>query len=102
MPKLPDAHRLFQQAKRLPLKDLEYLLESLVSEVEARKDLAEVGAAAPTIATGWRQEYRKCGKSTCRCASSEYRHGPYLYRSVWIDGRAKKEYWRSHKAACLG
>jgi hypothetical protein len=90
----PDAYRLLQQAKRLSLSDLEYLVESLATEVEARKDAAQEDATS-SIAAGWRQEYRKCGKPTCRCASTDYRHGPYLYRSTWIDGKAKKEYWRS-------
>jgi hypothetical protein len=84
---------LLQQAKRLPLSDLEHLLSSLVAEVAARKDTAQDEPTAP-IADGWREEYRKCGKPTCRCASTDHRHGPYLYRSTWTDGRAKKEYHR--------
>jgi hypothetical protein len=95
MPQRPDAYRLLQQAKRLPLNDLEHLVASLVTEVEGRKVSAQLSETTSPIADGWRHEYRKCGKPTCRCASTDYRHGPYLYRSVWIDGRAKKEYWRS-------
>ncbi len=101
MPQPPDAYRLLEQAKRLPLDDLEYLLESLGREVEARKVMAPDDAMLPTIADGWRQEYRKCGKPTCRCASTDYRHGPYWYRSIWMDGRAKKQYWRSTKVQKL-
>jgi hypothetical protein len=94
MPARPDAYRLFQQAQRLPLQDLEQLIVSLTEEVELRK------SAPPEVAdngAGWRQEFRKCGKSNCRCAESEYRHGPYWYRTIWVDGAAKKEYRRSRR-----
>jgi hypothetical protein len=43
-------------------------VESLVTEVEVRQDAAQKDVASP-IAAGWRQEYRKCGKPTYRCAS---------------------------------
>jgi hypothetical protein len=99
MPARPDAYRLFQQAQRLPLKDLEQLIVSLAEEVEQRKSTPEVvdDGLQPTAGdrAGWRQEFRKCGKSNCRCAESEYRHGPYWYRTIWVDGAAKKEYRRS-------
>ncbi|MBE9033495.1 hypothetical protein IQ266_27575 [filamentous cyanobacterium LEGE 11480] len=93
MPARPDADRLLQQAKRLPLNDLEQLALSLAEEVERLKS-----APAPVQDTdGWRQEYRKCGKFNCRCANTEYRHGPYWYRTIWVDGTAKKEYRRSKR-----
>jgi hypothetical protein len=94
MPARPDAYRLFQQAQRLPLNDLEQLIASLAEEVELRK------SAPSEVAddrAGWRQEFRKCGKSNCRCAESDYRHGPYWYRTIWVDGAAKKEYRRSRR-----
>jgi hypothetical protein len=74
-----DAYRLLQQAKRLPLNDLAYLIDSLVTELESRQDSVQAEVSRPAIGDGWRQEYRKCGKPTCRCASTDYRHGPYLY-----------------------
>jgi hypothetical protein len=88
MPQRPDAHRLFQQAQKLSLSDLEYLVAQLTAEVEIRKTTTEPVEI-------WREEYRKCGKANCRCAQTDYRHGPYWYRSVWINGKAKKEYRRS-------
>jgi hypothetical protein len=94
MPKIPDAYRLLQQAKRLPLADLEQLIESLAAEVSDRKLMAQDEQSEPDQ-DHWREEYRKCGKSNCRCATSDYRHGPYWYRSVWVNGAAKKEYRRS-------
>jgi hypothetical protein len=90
MPARPDAYRLLQQAKRLPLNDLEQLAISLAEEVARLRAASEDADDR----AGWRQEYRKCGKLNCRCASTEYRHGPYWYRTIWVDGAAKKEYRR--------
>ena len=37
------------------------------------------------------EQWVRCGKSNCRCATGE-RHGPYYYR-FWRDGdRLRKEY----------
>jgi hypothetical protein len=88
-----DAHRLLQQACGLPQGDLELLVKSLVEELDRRQMEPEEETIGPSEATGWRQEYRKCGKSTCRCSGTTYRHGPYWYRSVWVAGKAKKEYF---------
>jgi hypothetical protein len=88
MPQRPDVYRLFQQARQLPLSELEQLVTQLAVEVESRQ--TEV-----VDEVNWREEYRKCGKPNCRCATTDYRHGPYWYRSVWIDGAVKKVYRRS-------
>jgi hypothetical protein len=96
MPARPDAYRLLQQAKRLPLNDLEQLAISLAEEV-ARLQADSLASGDEDNGVGWRQEYRKCGKSNCRCANTEYRHGPYWYRTIWVDGAAKKEYRRSRR-----
>jgi hypothetical protein len=93
VPARPDAYRLLQQAKRLPLNDLEQLAISLAEEV-ARLKAESLALGDEDNRAGWRQEYRKCGKSNCRCANTEYRHGPYWYRTIWVDGAAKKEYRR--------
>jgi hypothetical protein len=90
MPQRPDSYRLFQQAQKLALPDLEQLVAQLAAEVEARQ-ATESADRSQT----WREEYRKCGKPNCRCANTDYRHGPYWYRSVWSDGVVKKEYRRS-------
>lgn len=89
MPQRPDSYRLFQQAQKLSLPDLEQLVVQLTAEVEARQ------ATESSQSQPWREEYRKCGKPNCRCANTDYRHGPYWYRSVWINGAVKKEYRRS-------
>jgi hypothetical protein len=94
MARYPDSYRLLQQAKQLTDLDLQHLVASLISEQETRKTSAQAEEMASEAAGGWRSEYRKCGKPTCRCATTEHRHGPYWYRSVWVDGAARKEYQR--------
>ena len=39
----------------------------------------------------YRQEYRKCGKPTCKCARGEP-HGPYLVAYYRENGRLRKRY----------
>ena len=58
------------------------------------KELIEVA-----LATGWYSpEYRRCGKSTCKCATTDYRHGPYYYVSYRDDqGRPRKKYSGSRR-----
>jgi hypothetical protein len=42
------------------------------------------------------EQYRRCGKPNCRCASGDSLHGPYYYRSWREDG---KQYWEYIKCA---
>lgn len=41
----------------------------------------------------------RCGKPNCKCATSEYRHGPYAYL-YWRDGRGytRRRYVRKAEA----
>ena len=36
-------------------------------------------------------EYVKCGKKNCRCASGDL-HGPYYYHYYWNKGKLRKKY----------
>lgn len=36
-------------------------------------------------------QYKRCGKTNCRCARGEL-HGPYYYRFRWRAGRVTKAY----------
>jgi hypothetical protein len=38
-------------------------------------------------------QWKKCGKSNCRCVSGEL-HGPYYYRFWWDGGRQHKSFIR--------
>ncbi len=38
-------------------------------------------------------QWKKCGKSNCRCARGEL-HGPYYYRFWWEGGRQRKSFIR--------
>jgi hypothetical protein len=49
-------------------------------------------------------QYKKCGKSNCKCSRGEL-HGPYYYRFMWLGGRVIKSYVKlkdvdEQKAAC--
>jgi hypothetical protein len=51
------------------------------------------------------QQFKKCGKSNCRCSKGEL-HGAYYYHFVRIGGKLKKRYLKAHQVkqieqACL-
>ena len=96
MPRKPSPHSLAVQADRLSLSDLKQLVAYLSEQIQERelKDSDD----QPTPEAGWRSEYRKCGKSNCRCADGHQLHGPYWYRSVRDGDRTFKQYWRKGKA----
>ncbi|HEX2023024.1 MAG TPA: DUF6788 family protein [Candidatus Thermoplasmatota archaeon] len=82
----------------LPRPDQEdlsrYLRDILVTPEEAETRLvASLQAKTPVgkITYTFRQEWVRCGKPGCRCASGE-RHGPYTYK-YWREGkRLRKAY----------
>ena len=50
------------------------------------------------------QQFKKCGKATCKCARGEL-HGPYFYHFVRVGGKLKKRYLKASEveqvqAAC--
>ena len=47
-----------------------------------------------------REQYIKCGRSNCHCASSNG-HGPYFYRVITTNGRKRKEYVRKSDLAAI-
>jgi hypothetical protein len=52
------------------------------------------------------REFKKCGKSNCKCARGEL-HGAYYYHFVRVDRKLKKRYLKASeveqvKIACLG
>jgi hypothetical protein len=96
MPRKPSPHLLAAQADRLSLDDLKQLVAYLSEQIQERESCASPDQ--PTPETGWRSEYRKCGKSNCRCAGGIHLHGPYWYRSVREGDRTFKQYWRKGKA----
>ena len=89
MPRKPLPHLLAAQADRLSLNDLKQLVAYLSAQIQERESIVE--ANQPTLEEGWRSEYRKCGKSNCRCAEGLVLHGPYWYRSVRNGDRTSKE-----------
>lgn len=83
----------------LPRADQEdltrFLRDMLVTpeEAEARHaaSLQVVRGAAERITYTYRNEWIRCGKPTCRCATGE-RHGPYTYCYWREGGRVRKSY----------
>ena len=49
------------------------------------------------------EQYVRCGKPNCRCASrrAEDLHGPYYYHMLRLDGRLHKRYVRKQHVAEL-
>ncbi len=100
MPRKPSPHILAAQADRLSLEDLKQLVAYLTEKLEERESIALVNQPVnqPRPEEGWRSEYRKCGKSNCRCTDGRQLHGPYWYRSVRHGDRTTKEYWRKGRS----
>ena len=94
MPRKPDPARLYESASRLNIQALEDLCTRLNQLLEQRQSEAQEREAS-IGSGGWQEEYRKCGKPNCWCAQEPTGkgHGPYLYRSVWKDGKPIKEYY---------
>ena len=47
-----------------------------------------------------REQYIKCGRSNCHCASGDG-HGPYYYRVITANGRKRKEYVRKSELSAI-
>lgn len=82
----------------LPRQDQEdltrFLHDILVTPEEAEaRHVASLQAerAGRKITYTYRQEYIRCGRDGCRCASGE-RHGPYTYKYWKEEGRLRKAY----------
>jgi hypothetical protein len=101
---------LLKKVEKLSRSDLETLRDKIDGLIAAkprsiaekvlepsqdqRKTKSDESPDRPLVTDGWREEYRKCGKSNCWCAKSEKRHGPYWYRTVREGDRVSKQYWR--------
>ena len=92
----------------LPRQDQEdlsrFLHDILVTPEEVEAASRHVASLRTTkkgkaITATYRNEWIRCGKPTCKCASG-VRHGPYTYKYWREDGRLRKEY--VGKAAAAG
>ena len=94
MPRKPDTARLYKSAAQLNIRDLEDLCHRL-NQLLAQRQSEQQALETELESGGWQEEYRKCGKSNCWCAQEPpgKGHGPYLYRSVWKEGKPVKEYF---------
>ena len=67
--------------------DLEERIESLKQEISASTNDQEKERK-----TTIREEYKRCGKPSCRCNTEGELHGPYLYEYWKEDGRTRSRY----------
>jgi hypothetical protein len=88
-------------AKLIELERLKARIEAELEErreqEEQRKHRQEPGVKErPVFSTKdghYQWEYRQCGhKERCKRCKSGERHGPYLYRYLYRDGKYRSEY----------
>jgi hypothetical protein len=83
------------------LRELRHFLDGVLVTPAEAEALVETSAGV-TVAAGrtregkgvvYRREWVRCGKKGCRCAEdARARHGPYLYKYWWENGRTRKAY----------
>ena len=92
-------------------EELERLRVRIEAELEGRRKSEERGHQSSvevlesndTPAGTFQWQMRKCGhKERCNKCKSGKRHGPYLYRFYYLDGKRHSEYISLKKARALG
>lgn len=76
-----------------PLRALDQWIHELIAKREAEwQQILARADSSEDRSISYQQEYVKCGKAGCKCASGQ-RHGPYWY-AYWTDalGKTRKEY----------
>jgi hypothetical protein len=72
-------------------------------DLESHQSAAEVLKSHETSAGTFQWQMRECGhKDRCNKCKSGKRHGPYLYRFYYRDGKRHSEYISLKKARALG
>ena len=86
--------------------ELEKLARRLSAELEHRREEEEHSEALKsqdTLSGTYRWEMVECGhKDRCKRCKSGRKHGPYLYRYYYRDGKQRSEYVALAKARALG
>ena len=92
-------------------EELERLQARIEAELKGRKEAEERdhegGVEIPenheTSAGTFQWQMRECGhKDRCNKCKSGERHGPYLYRFYYRDGKRRSDYISLKKARALG
>ena len=98
------------QVERATTEELERLRIRVEAELEGRgtderdhESAVEVLKSHETPAGTFQWQMRECGhKERCNKCKSGERHGPYLYRFYYRDGKRHSEYISLNKARALG
>jgi hypothetical protein len=83
------------QLRTAKLIELERLKARIEAELEERREQEEQRKhrQEPGVKERYQWEYRQCGhKERCKRCKSGKRHGPYLYRYLYRDGKYRSEY----------
>jgi hypothetical protein len=99
------------QIENATTEELERLRVRIEAELEGRRrakerdheGAVEVLESRETSAGTFQWQMRECGhKDRCNKCKSGKRHGPYLYRFYYRDGKRHSEYISLKKARALG
>ncbi len=100
------------QIESATTKELERLRARIEAELEGRgeadderdhESAIEILESHDTPAGTFQWQMRECGhKERCNKCKSGERHGPYLYRFYYRDGKRHSEYIPLKKACALG
>jgi hypothetical protein len=72
------------------LLELRFDLEERIEQLREQSSADVSAPSEPTITV--REEWRKCGKPSCRCQISGELHGPYIYEYWKAAGRTHSRY----------
>jgi hypothetical protein len=99
------------QIENATTQELEQLWVRIEAELQGRREAEERGHQSAvkvleshdTPAGTFQWQMRQCGhKERCNKCKSGKRHGPYLYRFYYRDGKRHSEYIPLKKARALG
>lgn len=74
------------------LLELRFDLEARIEEVRDNQEASSTQTAEKEPTMTMREEWKKCGKPTCKCQTGEELHGPYVYEYWKEAGRTKSRY----------
>jgi hypothetical protein len=72
--------------------ELRFDLEERIEQLKAAGAEGTTGESVSQIHTSVREEWKKCGKPGCQCATEGKLHGPYLYEYWKQGGRTHSRY----------
>lgn len=74
------------------LLELRFDLEARIEELRESKDSAASQGVEKEAIRTVREEWKRCGKPSCKCKTGEELHGPYVYEYWKEEGRTRSRY----------